>query len=263
MDPKTTVIVFVENTKATVRAQVVSNLALTFINASTVTLLKFVVRPVAGADTSFTDPITNRIFQIMGETSLRLTIGGPTASATVYVVNDEEIGVAMVLGMDTIIALQGTLFLAGDEQTNPLFDTTNGKRLPPPRPVLATGLPISLVSQAWASENEVAISQVEIQYYRDNITNTTFPVYGMVTIPSGNNACQAFVSNIKTSMMLGVNYLKTADFKLKFDGWTISWPQTMVVHPYRPPTRSIAGPTCPKCGLNGHVQSQCTGAREI
>jgi hypothetical protein len=111
MDPKTAVIVFVENTKATVRAQVVSSLALTFINASTATLLKFVVRPVAGPDTSFTDPITNRVFQIMGETSLLLTIGGPTANVTVYVVNDAEIGVPMVLEMDTIIALHGTLFL--------------------------------------------------------------------------------------------------------------------------------------------------------
>jgi hypothetical protein len=90
---------------------VVTNLALTFINASTATLLKFVVRPVAGPDTSFTDPITNRVFQIMGETSLLLTIGGPTANVTVYVVNDAEIGVPMVLEMDTIIALHGTLFL--------------------------------------------------------------------------------------------------------------------------------------------------------
>jgi hypothetical protein len=98
MDPKTAVIVFVENTKATVLAQVATNLALTFINASTVTLLKFLVRPVAEPDTSFTDPITNRVFQILGETSLLLTIGGPTANATVYVVNDAEIGASMVLG---------------------------------------------------------------------------------------------------------------------------------------------------------------------
>jgi hypothetical protein len=105
---------------------------------------------------------------------------------------------------------------------NPLFNTPNGKRLTPLRPVLATGLSISLVSQAWASENEVVISQVETQYYRDHITNTTFPVYGIVTIPSGNNACQAFVTNIQTSMMLGVNYKKTVNFKLTFDEWTIS-----------------------------------------
>jgi hypothetical protein len=165
--------------------------------------------------------------------------------------------------MDTIIALHGTLFLGGDEQMNPLFDTPNEKRSPTQRLVLATGLPISLVSQAWASNNEAVISQVDTQYYRDHITNTTFPVYGMVTIPAGNNTCQELVTNIKTSMMLGVHYLKIVDFKLTFDEWTISWPQTMVVHPYRPPTRSIAGPTCPKCGLNGHVQSQCTGVREF
>jgi hypothetical protein len=47
----------------------------------------------------------------MGETSLILTIGGPSANATVYVVDDAEIGASMVLGMDTIIALHGTLFL--------------------------------------------------------------------------------------------------------------------------------------------------------
>ncbi|EFX63902.1 hypothetical protein DAPPUDRAFT_334834 [Daphnia pulex] len=198
----------------------------------------------------------------MGETSLLLTLGGPTASATVYVVNDTEIGASMVLGMDTIIALNGTLFMRGDEQMNPLFDAPNEKRLTPQRPVLATGLSMSLVSQAWASENEVVIAQVETQSYRDHITNTTFPVYGTVTIPSGNDTCQAFVTDIISSMMLGVNYLKTVDFKLTFDEWTISWPQTMVVHPYRPPARSIAGPTCPKCGLNGHVQSQCTGVHE-
>jgi hypothetical protein len=34
----------------------------------------------------------------------------------------------------------------------------------------------------------------------------------MVTIPSGNNTCQAFVTNIKTSMKLGVNYLKIVVF---------------------------------------------------
>ncbi len=62
MDPKTAVIVFVENTKATVRAQVATNLALTFVNASTATLMKFVVRPVAGPDTSLTDPKTHRVF---------------------------------------------------------------------------------------------------------------------------------------------------------------------------------------------------------
>jgi hypothetical protein len=115
----------------------------------------------------------------MGETSLLITIGGPTASATVYVVNDTEIGASMVLGMDTIIALHGTLFLGGDEQMNPLFDTPNGKRLPTPRPVLATGLPISLVSQAWASKNEAVISQVDTQYYRDHITNTTYNIPGI------------------------------------------------------------------------------------
>ncbi len=197
----------------------------------------------------------------MGETSLLITMGGPTVSATVYVVGDAEIGASMVLGMDTITALHGTLFLGGDEQMNPLFDTLNEIKLPTPRPVFATGLPISLVSQAWASKNKAVISQVDTQYYRDHLTNTTFPVYGMVTIPSGNNKCQAFVSNIKTSMMFGANYLKIVDFKLTFKEWAISWPQTMVVHPYRPPTRSIAGPTCSRCGVSGHVPSRCSEAR--
>jgi hypothetical protein len=198
----------------------------------------------------------------MGETGLLITLGGPTANVTVYVVNDAEIGASMVLGMDSIIALHGTLFFGGDKQMNPLFEIPNEGRLTTPKPVLATSLPISFVSQAWAAKNEAVITQVDNQYYQDHLTHTTFPIYGMVTIPSGKWTCQAFVTNIKTSMLLGVNYLKIMDFKLTFKELTISWPQTMVVRPYRHPARSKAGPTCPKCGRNGHVQSQCTGVCE-
>ncbi|EFX81165.1 hypothetical protein DAPPUDRAFT_102732 [Daphnia pulex] len=127
----------------------------------------------------------------MGETGLLITLGEPTANVTVYVINDAEIGASMVLGMDTIIALHGTLFFGGDEQMNPFFEIPNEGRLPTPRPVLATSLPISFVSQAWAAKNEAVISQGDTQYYRDHLTNRTFPIYGMVTIPSGNNTCQA------------------------------------------------------------------------
>jgi hypothetical protein len=52
----------------------------------------------------------------------------------------------------------------------------------------------------------------------------------MVTIPSGNNACQAFVTN----------------FKLTFDEWTISWPQTMVVPPIPSACTINSWPDMPK-----------------
>jgi hypothetical protein len=70
-----------------------------------------------------------------------------TEAVVVYVVKDEEIGFPLLAGMDTTLALQGTLFVKGNEKTNPLFGTTNEPNELDPRPVLATGLRASFFSR--------------------------------------------------------------------------------------------------------------------
>jgi hypothetical protein len=56
----------------------------------------------------------------------------------------------------------------------------------------------------------------------------------------------SFITDIKTNLVLGVEYFEKTDVKLIFLS-TISWPQSGTIHPYRHPARSVAGPTsCPK-----------------
>jgi hypothetical protein len=164
--------------------------------------------------------------------------------------------------MDTILALQGGMFVRENEQTNPLFGTANEPNDLDPRPVLATGLRASFVSREWAAASEAVATPVKQKQFHDPLTNTTLNLYGMVDVQADDDPTfLAFIADIKTSLVLGMDYFEKTDVKLKFPESTISWPQTATVHPYRHPTRSVAGPTCSRCEVNGHVPSRCSEAR--
>jgi hypothetical protein len=91
------------------------------------------------------------------ETSLTLHTKDQTTATVAYVVRDEEIGVAIIMGMDSIIALQGTILIDGDEQTNPLFPVTGDEKELYPKPVWATGLSVFFSSPTYASKCETPI----------------------------------------------------------------------------------------------------------
>jgi hypothetical protein len=98
--------------------------------------------------------------------------------------------------------------------------------------------------------------------YFDCVTKTSFSITGKITMPlnSNPNLC-VLISKITTPIIFGLYYMRCVDFQLKFPEMCISWPRTLLVRSYLPPARSLAGPTCPKCGLNGHVQSKSTEVR--
>jgi hypothetical protein len=180
----------------------------------------------------------------------------------VYVVEDKEIGFPLLAGMDAILALQGGMFVKGNEQTNPLFGTANEPNDMDPRPVLATGLRASFVSREWAAASEAESTPVKQKQFHDPLTNTTLKLYGMVDVQADDDPTfLAFIADIKTSLVLGIDYFEKTEVKLKFPEVTISWPQAATVRPYRHPARSVAGPTCSKCGVSGHVPSRCSEAR--
>jgi hypothetical protein len=218
---------------------------------------------VFGSDTSFVDPVTSRDFSILWETRINISYSNRSETVVAYVVKDEEIGFPLLGGMGTILALQGALLVKGNEQINPLFGTTEPNDLDP-RPVLATGLLPSFVSREWAAESEAVATPIQQKQFHDLLTHTTINLYGMVDVQADDDPTfLAFIADIKTSLVLGINYFEETDVKLIFPETTISWPKTEIVRPYRPPVRSLAGPTCPNCGLNGHVQSKCTKDHEF
>jgi hypothetical protein len=180
-------------------------------------------------------------------------------------VQDDEIGASIIIGMDTIIAIKGTIMIDEEEHSNPLFPIPGDEKLLNPKPVWATELGVSLASPVYASKSETAVVPYDgPDRYYDCVTRSHFPITGKINMPLPNNPnfC-VLISKITTPIILGLDYMRSVDFQLRFPDMCFSWPQTLAVRPYRPPARSIAGLTCPKCGLNGHVQSQCTGAREI
>jgi hypothetical protein len=250
-----------------IRAYFVTNLAITLVRQTIATALGCVLRPVFGPDTSFVDPVTFRDFPILWETRINISYSNRSETVVAYVVKDEEICFPLLAGMDTTLALQGALFVVfvkGNEQINPLFGTASEPNDLDPRPVLATGLRSSFVSREWAAESEAVATPIEQENFYDHLTHTTLKLYGMVDVQADDDPTfLAFIADIGTSLVLGIDYFEKTDVQLKFPESTISWPQTEIVRPYHPPARSIAGPTCPKCGLNGHVQSQCTGVREF
>ncbi|EFX72860.1 hypothetical protein DAPPUDRAFT_110314 [Daphnia pulex] len=191
----------------------------------------------------------------------RKLIKDQTTATVAYVVWDEEIGAAIIMGKDSIITLQGTIMIDGDEQTNPLFPVPGDEKELYPKPVWATGLTVSLASPTYASKCETPIVPYEgPDRYFDCVTKTSFPITGKIIIPlDGNPDFCVLISKIPTPIMLGLDYIQCVDFQVKFPNMCISWPRTLAVRPYRPPARALAGPTCPRCRQAGHLRSQCTG----
>jgi hypothetical protein len=60
-----------------------------------------------------------------------------------YIVQDEEIGASIIIGMDTIRALKGTIIIDEEEHTNPLFPMPGDEKVLYPKPVWATGLGVT------------------------------------------------------------------------------------------------------------------------
>jgi hypothetical protein len=241
-------------------AYFVTNLAINLVRQSIATALGCVLPPVFGPDTSFVDPETSRDFPILWETRINIRYSNRSETVVVYVVKDEEIGFPLLAGMDTTLALQGALFVKGNEQTNPLFGTANEPNDLDPRLVMATGLHASFVSREWAAASEAVATPVKQKQFSRPLT--TLNLYRMVDVQADDDPTfLAFIAVIKTSLVLGIDYFEKTDVKLIFPESTILWPQTETVHPYRHPARSVAGPTCSRCGVSGNVPSRCSEAR--
>ncbi|EFX64411.1 hypothetical protein DAPPUDRAFT_266466 [Daphnia pulex] len=159
MATKATVTLTVKNSRVTTYFS--TNVAITLIRQSAAEALKCALNPVSGPDTSFIDPTTARVFPIVWETSLTIQIKNQATPTVAYVVQDEEIGAAIIMGMDSIIALLGTIIIDGDEQTNPLYPVPGDEKELYPKPVLATGLTVSLASPTYASKCDTLIVPYE------------------------------------------------------------------------------------------------------
>jgi hypothetical protein len=170
-----------------------------------------------------------------------------------YIVQDEEIGASIIIGMDTIRALKGTIIIDEEEHTNPLFPMPGDEKVLYTKPVWATGLGVSLASPAYASKSETAVVPHDApdQYY-DCVTRSNFFITGKIHMPLPTNPkfC-VLISKITTPIILGLDYMRSVDFQLKFLEMCISWPRTLVVCPYRHPARSVTSPTCSRCGVSG------------
>lgn len=95
------------------------------------------------------------------------------------------------------------------------------------------------------------------QYHLDVITNTRFPILGRINLRMGDSSehfC-VLITRVNTQFMLGLDYLKMAEFRIEFPGATIRWPRTLVVRPVRRHPVAINGLTCPKCRQPGHLRS--------
>ncbi|EFX81236.1 hypothetical protein DAPPUDRAFT_242674 [Daphnia pulex] len=165
--------------------------------------------------------------------------------------------------MDAILVLQGRLLCRdGDEEINPHYPIPREENLTAPRPIYSTGLTVSMASIAWQQQSEcdMEIGQ-DGEYHLDTITNTRFPILGRVNLRlqrSDENLC-VLITRISTQFMLGVDFLRIAEFRLQFPGVSIRWPQTLAVRPVRRRSVAVNGPTCPRCRQAGHLRSQCTG----
>jgi hypothetical protein len=128
----------------------------------------------------------------------------------------------LVLCNSPIRVLQGALLVKGNEQINPLFGTTEPNDLDP-RPVLATGLLSSFVSREWAAESEAVTTPIQQKQFHDSCTQTTINLYGIVDVQADDDPTfLAFIADIKTSLVLGINYFEETDVKLIFPETTIS-----------------------------------------
>jgi hypothetical protein len=120
MDTRTAITIVINNTR--VVAHFITNLAITLIQKCVTEVLEMPIRPVYGPDTTFKDPVTAKVFNIQGETTLTLTYAGQQRNITAYVVSQNDISKSILLGMDSLLAMQGRLLKSvGDEQINPIF----------------------------------------------------------------------------------------------------------------------------------------------
>jgi hypothetical protein len=263
MDTRTAINIVINNTR--VVAHFITNLAITLIQKCAVEVLEMPIRPVYGPDTTFTEPVTAKVFNIQGETTLTLTYAGQQENVTAYVVSD--ISKSILLGMDSLLAMQGRLLNSvGDEQINPIFPIPGEDPLSPTRPIFATGLTESFASLAWQRQPSYAIEPFHRQYHQDLVTNTTFRLVGQVRLPVGrlpvgtqSDSFSVLITDTNTPFTLGLNYLRQFNYRIEFPGFKITWPRTLAVRPVRRRTVTINGPTCPRCRQAGHLRSQCTG----
>ncbi len=73
-------------------------LAISLVRESVAKCTQCVLKPVQCPDTEFSDQVTSRVFPILWETRLFVNYGDTPATAIVYVVADDEIGISLILG---------------------------------------------------------------------------------------------------------------------------------------------------------------------
>lgn len=149
--------------------------------------------------------------------------------------------------MDSIIALQGRLLSRdGDEEMNPHYPIPGEEDLTAPRPIYSTGLTVSLASIAWQQQSVYEMEPgPDGEYHLDLITNTRLTILERINLrlgPSGDKFC-VWITRINTQFMLGLDYLKIAEFRIEFPGVTIRWPRTLAVRPVRRRAVATNGPT--------------------
>jgi hypothetical protein len=91
--------------KLAVAAYFSTSLAISLVRETIAKCAQCVLLPVKVPDTEFSDPVTGRVFLILGETWIFINFGNTPTTAIVHVVVDHEIGFPVILGMDTLLAL--------------------------------------------------------------------------------------------------------------------------------------------------------------
>jgi hypothetical protein len=124
------------------------------------------------------------VFDIQGETRITVNYAGKQETVTAYVVSENEITKSILLGMDSLLALQGRLLnKEGNGKMNPNFPISGEDRLSTPRPIFATGLTASFASLTWQRQFAYVIKPRNRKYHQDLVTNTTFRILGKFDCP--------------------------------------------------------------------------------
>jgi hypothetical protein len=126
MDTRTAITIVINNTR--VVAHFITNLAITLIQKCVTKVLEMPIRPVYGPDTTFKDPVTAKVFNIQGETTLTLTYAGQQRNITAYVVSQNDISKSILLGMDSLLAMQRRLLKKRGRRANQPHFPNPGRR---------------------------------------------------------------------------------------------------------------------------------------